>query len=272
MRYLRVALCFMMFVIPAAAQDDDAVVVDLGALELVLPEGWYVPEEDYESFYTMEDDLEAIVILHDTGLEALLVSPEKVAELVPDADDLSYQDILVELTALAYPDLEMDDESFFGVDLGAIDGVRWFYADTESIEDDVLQGDLYLIPLTDGGYLYADIYTFQSYFEEDVETLELAMEDLFLSAGAVEIDGCFISTTQADFSTVRVEPDETGAALFFLPVDQDFTAIAGFVAEEDEAVWYQLDKDSFDGNIDAAELWVAQADVDTVGNCDIIED
>lgn len=185
MRKLWIALLALLVVLPVAAQAET--VVEVGGLEIELPDGWYTDAE-YQSFYSMAEEIETVLVLHETGLEALLVSPEQVAELVPDVDDKGYQDILVELAALSYElDLAGDEEEFFTVDLGAVDGLRWFYEDTESDEKPI-QGDLYLIPLEDGGYLFADIYTYQEYFHEDTDALEAAMEDLFINAGAVLLE------------------------------------------------------------------------------------
>lgn len=184
-RGLWLALLILVLVIPVTAQADTTVAV--GELDIVLPEGWSIAEDGFATFYDMVEDLEPVVLLHENGLEAQLVSPEKIADLVPNADDLSHQDLLIELVNLAY-EFDISEEEFFTVDLGAVDGLRWAYEDTGSVEDLIMQGDVYVIPLTEGGYLFADIYAMQDVFQADTEAVEASMEELFISAGAVLLD------------------------------------------------------------------------------------
>jgi hypothetical protein len=271
-RRLILGMVCALLALPVAAQSGE--VIDLGGgYEIELAEGWTVPSDDFVPFYAMNEALEAVVVIHETGLEALLVSPLTVEAVLPDIATTDLEEALIALLAFSYEVTEPGD-SIYTTDLGNVAGLRWNYIDEVSLEDAVLAGDLYLIPLTDGGFLFADIYTYQSYFEEDLDTLLAATEDLFVTAGAIELEpepepeasACFVSAETDDSAQLRVGPGYNRSVFGFLAADGEYTVTGQFVDDAGD-VWYQLDKDEVAPDAAANELWVAQVEVFESGDC-----
>ncbi len=77
---------------------------------------------------------------------------------------------------------------------------------------------------------------------------------------------CKVRTEQELFARVRVGPGENRGIFGFLPAKQDFTVI-GQALDEQGKTWWQLDKDEIPGSEFAASLWVAEEEVDEIGNC-----
>ncbi|MEW6577917.1 MAG: hypothetical protein AB1435_01855 [Chloroflexota bacterium] len=77
---------------------------------------------------------------------------------------------------------------------------------------------------------------------------------------------CLVRTEFEQFARVRVGPGENRGVFGWLPAQQDFTVI-GQVLDEQGKTWWQLDKDEIPGSEFAASLWVAEEEVDEIGNC-----
>ncbi|HEX2621386.1 MAG TPA: hypothetical protein VHL11_14605, partial [Phototrophicaceae bacterium] len=86
------------------------------------------------------------------------------------------------------------------------------------------------------------------------------------------IEPCFVSAEEAKTARLRVGPGENRSAIAFLPPNKDFTVTGRFVVEDDESVWFKLDKTEVDPNSSAAELWVAEKEVTEQGSCDSVGD
>ncbi|MEP0763515.1 MAG: PD40 domain-containing protein, partial [Chloroflexota bacterium] len=77
---------------------------------------------------------------------------------------------------------------------------------------------------------------------------------------------CKVRTEFEQFARVRVGPGENRGVFGWLPAQQDFTVI-GQALDEQGKTWWQLDKDEIPGSEFAASLWVAEEEVDEIGNC-----
>lgn len=77
---------------------------------------------------------------------------------------------------------------------------------------------------------------------------------------------CLVRTEFERFARMRVGPGENRGVFDWLPARQDFTVI-GQALDEQGKTWWQLDKDEIPGSEFAASLWVAEEEVDEIGNC-----
>jgi len=98
--------------------------------------------------------------------------------------------------------------------------------------------------------------------DEDSENYDPDWRPVFEPVPAV----CKVRTEQELFARVRVGPGENRGIFGFLPAKQDFTVI-GQALDEQGKTWWQLDKDEIPGSEFAASLWVAEEEVDEIGNC-----
>lgn len=101
------------------------------------------------------------------------------------------------------------------------------------------------------------------------EAIEIATP--FSEEEMVEIasrESCSVSTSTADVR-VHVGPGENRATLFFLPTDEDFEVV-GQAEADDGSQWWKLDSESVAPDRDGAEIWVAQANVTSSGDCTAI--
>lgn len=249
--------------IPGVAQT--GAVIDLDGYSVELPVGWKAPT-DYPTLYTMNDRLQPVVILYETGLEGLLVSPTQVNDVLNGLDVLGLDIALAELIEVAYG-FEVSLDEIEGTGLGVVEGVRW-----SSNEDETIVRDIYLIPLTQGGYLFADLSIDAEVFFADSQAHLLHSEQLFTSAGAslAGTSNCEISAS-ADISVpVRAWPDINRVMLMRLPAEQPITVVARWVDSQGNT-WYQLDETQLNPTVTADGFWVAQSDVNELGQCDTVQ-
>jgi uncharacterized surface protein with fasciclin (FAS1) repeats len=84
-------------------------------------------------------------------------------------------------------------------------------------------------------------------------------------------EACFVSTDEAESVQVRVGPGENRGVVAFLPVDVEFEVL-GQATDSDDNVWFKLDKEEATPGRSNNEAWVAEDDVETIGNCDDVID
>lgn len=80
---------------------------------------------------------------------------------------------------------------------------------------------------------------------------------------------CKVRTEFDRFARVRVGPGENRGIFDWLPARQDFTVI-GQARDDQGKTWWQLDKDEVPDSEFAASLWVAEEEVDEIGNCSAV--
>ncbi|MEO1645048.1 MAG: fasciclin domain-containing protein [Chloroflexota bacterium] len=122
--------------------------------------------------------------------------------------------------------------------------------------------------------------------EDDVivlnETVTVTAVDIIAANGVIhvidavlvpeeDLEPCFVSTDSSDTARVHVGPDSGRTAITFLDADVQYT-VTGRNENDAGEVWYQLDKDEAAPGRPVNEVWVAASSVDSVGDCDEIED
>lgn len=270
MKQVLMVLALLMVVFPAGAQRQSAdaeTEVEIGAFTVALTDGWALADEDFEPLYVVDEVFEPVVLTGTDGLEAILVDGAVFTDIAADAT--AEEALLAALLAVYEVEVEAGDLETAEID--GVDAVFWPYEDTDSVEDTVISGEVYWLTV-DGVSLFIDVYAEELVFADSAEAVEALLVGIQLSgAEAVETEAvaCFVSTETARTATVRVGPGTNRTSLLFLNVGTDYPVTGRFVAD-DETVWYQLDKQVVDPNTSAAELWVAQADVNETGDCDLV--
>lgn len=77
---------------------------------------------------------------------------------------------------------------------------------------------------------------------------------------------CLVNTDRRAVR-VHVGPGRHRGVFGFMPTGTDYTVI-GYAIDAEGNVWWQLDKTQFPGHEVVTSLWVAEADVNEVGDCD----
>lgn len=86
------------------------------------------------------------------------------------------------------------------------------------------------------------------------------------STASPEPANCTVSTNRVKKVAVRVGPGLNRTSLLFLPVGKDFKVL-GQATAKDGSEWWKLDKDEVAPKKSAKEVWIAQKDVETKGDC-----
>lgn len=270
MKQVLMVLALLMVVLPAGAQRQSAdaeAEVEIGAFAVALTDGWALADEDFEPLYVVDEAFEPVVLTGTDGLEAILVDGAAFTDIAADAT--AEEALLAALLAVYEVEVEADDLETAEID--GVDAVFWSYEDADSVEDAVISGEVYWVTV-DGASLFIDVYAEESAFADSAEAVEALLVGVQLTdTEAVETEAvaCFVSTETARTATVRVGPGTNRTSLLFLNVGTDYPVTGRFVAD-DGTVWYQLDKLVVDPNTSAAELWVAQSDVNETGDCDLV--
>ena len=95
--------------------------------------------------------------------------------------------------------------------------------------------------------------------------------DLILIGTAQDGAPCMIRTDQERTVRVHVGPGTNRTSIAFLPANEDF-AVLGQTAADDGSMWWKLDKEAVAPDKAAAETWVSQDDVQSMGDCASVVD
>jgi Tol biopolymer transport system component len=77
---------------------------------------------------------------------------------------------------------------------------------------------------------------------------------------------CLISTDRVDQISMHVGPGRNRGIFSYLPANQDFVVV-GQAYDDQNVVWWQLDKNQIGGSESANSLWVSSEDVGEKGDC-----
>ena len=80
------------------------------------------------------------------------------------------------------------------------------------------------------------------------------------------VETCFAVTTQVNQIDVRVGPGDNRGVFGSFPANQDIRVI-GQAYDENNVVWWEIDKNQIPGGQDADSLWVNSDDVGEKGDC-----
>jgi len=231
--------------------------------EVGIAEGWE---------YTLEEDSERVILDSET-------------------DEIQIQ---------FYDSLEQDD--FFDIDLEmpADEALANFYADLYDIDidiDDVSVSEnedetietaflefspdnvTYLVNNSDIETVYAaDTYniTGDPLTDEQLDIIEQVLMSVRL-VGTEDTenteatgDPCVITVDEDDTVQLRVGPGENRTVIAFVGAGE-YTP-TGQTTVDDESQWFQLDKEEAAPGSSANEIWVAEEDVSTEGDCNAVAD
>lgn len=242
--------------LPAAAQNDQTIELGDGYV-ISVPEDW----EEVE-----DDELDGLVLEGRIGRDVYsmqVLTPAEVADLVDVDNDI--EDVFVDLLNELY---EVEAENIEELDL-TYPTLFWSYEVEESGET----GGSYFIEFDDETFGFVDIYGDD--FEDVRETADEIIAS-FDSTGENESEEtasatCFVSVDTRDTARLRVGPGENRTSVAFLAVDEDFQ-VEGRIVLDDDSVWFKLNKDEAAPGRAVNEIWVAEADVETDGDCENIAD
>ncbi len=190
-------------------------------------------------------------------------------------------DVLLSSLDIGGDDLESILESYMGARHGS---AGWDAADAEEVELDTRtaltyeyrvgdnRGLVVTVPFANGSFGVVDALSKAGRLRDEGDILDIA-ESFNSGEAVVSSDGadCTVSTDAADTVRVRVGPGENRTSIAFLPTGQDFI-VQGKATADDDSLWYKLDKAEVAPNKAVNEVWVAVAEVESVGNCDAVVD
>jgi hypothetical protein len=128
---------------------------------------------------------------------------------------------------------------------------------------------LALVLQHEDGFLYLDYYTLTGDLKDATAIVEPMVASFGRADAAVVEDSgepCLVTVEQANTARLRVGPGENRSAIAFLKPNTEFP-VTGKFTTKDGTIWYQLDKAKVAPDSSAAELWVAQAEIEEVGAC-----
>jgi hypothetical protein len=104
----------------------------------------------------------------------------------------------------------------------------------------------------------------------DVENVGQTLSDRVEQLNSGDFN-CTVRTDQPDFASVRVGPGSNRTAILFLPAARDFRVLGQATSTVDNGqLWWKLDKEEVSSRTSAAELWVAQNQVEATGDCELV--
>ncbi len=253
----------MLLAFPAAAQDNLTQNID-------LPEGYIISVPDDWDFEA-DGDSDGIY-LNNADFTVYILTPPQVAEVVTLGKSPDVVDLMVDINVALF-DWEPDADTIDSVQIAGHPASRVYY----DLEGDEFEGVSYVIELGDLEFAFVDGVASVGETDE-LEDALLAILRTFKSAdeaasvaSAASGEPCFVSTDSRDTARLRVGPGENRSSVAFLPPGDDFEVQGQFV-DDDQNVWYQLDKDAAAPQSAAAEIWVAQAEISESGDCDAVVD
>ena len=86
-----------------------------------------------------------------------------------------------------------------------------------------------------------------------------------------EVEPCLVRTEEKDSARVRVGPGQNRGVVTFLAAQTDFTVL-GQALDNQDALWYRLDKDEAAPGRLINEAWVAASEVTASGGCEGVND
>jgi hypothetical protein len=269
MRLMSRALLLMLVLLlalPTLAQDDLSNVVEVSdGYSIAVPDDWTVEEDTKLGGFVLSNDDISIWVL----------GPQDVAELGDVAGTSHPANILPTLYAALYEPLSKD----VVIDRFTV-GER--DAATFPWRDAARDGEFIVLEMSDGEFGIFESSTeidqyddAQDMIDSVLATFDVSEEGQTDSGGAAVTGGggepCIISASEASTVQMRVGPGTNRSSIAFLPANQQFEATGRFTTD-DGGVWFQLDKNEAAPNTAAAEIWVAETQVETSGDCDSVAD
>jgi hypothetical protein len=260
-RFILIVLVLLLLAVPGFAQELEP--VDLGdGFSISVPDNWE-SESDRDSGGMLFTGR-----IRRDDLNLLVVTPPQVAELV-EVSEGDLTDVLIEVIDEIY-NADARSRDIDEVDDFDYPAVVWSYS-----TDDDLSGFAYLLEIDTEQYAFLDIWG--ENFEDHQDVVNEIIASFRFDADVATdpeadpepAEPCFVSTDQARTVQIRVGPGENRSVILFLPTERSFT-VTGRFEDTNGNVWFQLDKSEVDPNSAANEMWVAEAAVETEGDCENI--
>ncbi|MBN1564953.1 MAG: hypothetical protein JXA10_13995 [Anaerolineae bacterium] len=251
---LLVVLILVITLLPVAvyAQDGEPEPLELaGGYTILLPDGWEQAEED--GVYTFTQDDRSITV----------TLPEALAAELELTEDMDAADVLVAVYATLL-EQELDKEADVQSQLA---GDRVFMATHEfESEDGAERGMSVVLELGAGQFALME---FRSPAEAFEEALPDALQTMLSLQVAVPADAepCYVRAAK-DYVDLRVGPGLNRGAYTNMDTAEAYL-VMGKKTLDDGTLWWRLDIADTGG---ANELWVADADVTTEGDCQYVPD
>lgn len=252
--------CWVLLFIGATTFAQDLEPVDLGdGFSISVPVSWDSEEDSGGILFTgriSRDDFNLFVL-----------TPPQVADQIDVSDD-DLTDLLIALIDEVYS-VDARSRDIEEIDDLPFPAVAWSY----SIDE--LNGLAYLVEFDTEQYAFMDIWGED--FEDHQEIVnEIIASFRFDADTATDPEAgdepepsepCFVSTDQERTVQIRVGPGQNRSVILFLPAGPSFP-VTGRLVDADGNVWLQLDKTEVDPDTAANEMWVAEAAVETSGDCE----
>ncbi len=258
------SIVFLSLSLSAAAQDEpDIFTFPNGSATVQYPADWNVLL-----------NADGSVSLSGGVLSLTLYDSAYLIEIEGIDEESTPLDVLVGAAAVLLEEqgIEFDQEAIEETENNGRSAVRYDYVNEEYGR----VGVFIAVEMSDGSPGLVNISSPPDEFE-DVEETALAVIASFDAGGfSLNIDipddiFCTVSTDQSDTVRVRVGPGTNRSAIIFLPTYREF-AVMGQAEASDGSLWWKLNKEEVAPNKMAAEVWVAQDEVESAGNCENVAD
>jgi hypothetical protein len=167
----------LLLAVPVAAQTSGGR-VDVGGYMLTLPDGWSLPDAEFEPLYEVNSDFEPTVLVHVEGLGAIIVSPDRLASQVSNINQAELPKGLNLAFSEAFS-ITAPDEDIDIVDLGEVDSAIYNYENQRILPGAVIIGTMAFMRLADGAPVALITYTYRSYLNDNPSLIVTAEYDLF---------------------------------------------------------------------------------------------
>jgi hypothetical protein len=247
------ALILGIALLPAAAHAQDGTPVPLpGGYTITLPDGWELVEHD--GVYTFwQGDLSIILIL-----------PDKLASELELTDTMDAADVLVAAYA-TMSDQTLDKETDIETQMSADRALATHEFQTS---DGTGNGISAVLEVAPGQFALMEFQAPGDAYETALPDALQIMESLQVSeaAAGVSAEPCQVRAASANVD-LRVGPG-TNRGIYTSMASGVAYGVLGKKTTSDGSLWWRLDTDTGSAN----ELWVADADVETSGGCDMVQD
>jgi hypothetical protein len=258
MRRLLLLLLTLVLLLLAApllnAQDELPVVVELtDGYTINVPDGWESREGLNDGF-----------IISDGASFLYVMDPTVIAEKVDTEDAPLLADILIQLFELQYR-AQLTPDQLTPVVIGELEAISYSY-DVGA----AFRGTFLVVELSEATYALFDLTESTESALEPVEFLSpiiasmLAGDDSIIVAATVV--PCMVTAAQPNTVSLRVGPGDNRAVLFYMPADVEVRA-NGLYLDAEGDTWLRLIKSQIAPDSASDEIWVAEAEVVTTGDC-----
>ncbi len=258
------SIVFLLLSLSAVAQEEpDIFTFPNSSATVQYPGDWNV---------LLNDD--GSVSLSGEALSLTLYDSTYLMEIEGIDEESTPLDVLAGAAALllAEQDIEFNEEIIEEIESNGRAAARYDYVNEEYGR----AGVFIAVEMSDGSLGLVNISSPPDEFEDAEETALAVIASFDVGGFSLNIDipddiFCTVSTDQTDTVRVRVGPGTNRSAIIFLSANREF-AVMGQAEASDGSLWWKLDKEEVAPNKMAAEVWVAQDEVESTGLCEDVAD